>query len=554
MKHINLITRRGFLDRSSKVGLGVFLSTLVDIPLVVKRALAEGSIGINGKKLLFIFLRGANDSLNSIIPMKDDAYVDSRLTVGGNANPNFGRSTNRPDIVIPPDSLTDYALPGGCDFPVSGTGPTFGYAKGIRLGNGFAALNPSLKFLAPVYNAGDLGLIHRVGYPKQSQSHFDSQNYWETGNPNNNLSRDGIFYRTIIESGLANTRPLTGVSIQSSLPLLLRGSAAALTNLSDVTRYDLLGVPTGTSTAGTNGNLKADAAIRKANGYAFPEKLNRELLSLQYQNLMNTLPLFEGIKTEMGVNYTDDENTDGDFPYSLFPASNDSNGGYLRSSSPRTTDPAKYVVDTVAYSYFTSLKAAAFVLNRTDAMIAGTQLDGFDTHMQQGGVTGNHSDLQRRIGWSMYSLWKYFRANHDKVTWDNLIVVTLSEFGRTTVQNSDMGTDHAEAGAMILAGGGIKGYGSGSPNGTGVYNCGPNDSIPWITGPTGSMFGKSSRYLKRCTDYRSVLGEVIRKHLGATSGQLGRIIPGYVAAGENLSAGPTSLIDNTPITGELGIL
>ena len=48
------MTRRGFLDRSFKVGLGVALSTLVDIPFVMKRALAEGSIGLNGKKLLFM--------------------------------------------------------------------------------------------------------------------------------------------------------------------------------------------------------------------------------------------------------------------------------------------------------------------------------------------------------------------------------------------------------------------------------------------------------------------------------------------------------------------
>src|SRR4249920_1235104 len=76
MQHINIITRRAFLDRSFKVGLGVALSTLVDIPLVVKRALAEGNIGLNGKKLLFIFLRGANDGLNSVIPVGDPAYYD----------------------------------------------------------------------------------------------------------------------------------------------------------------------------------------------------------------------------------------------------------------------------------------------------------------------------------------------------------------------------------------------------------------------------------------------------------------------------------------------
>ena len=60
---INLLSRRSFVDRSLKVGLGVALSTLVDIPFVMKRALAEGTMGLNGKKLLFIFLRGANDGL-----------------------------------------------------------------------------------------------------------------------------------------------------------------------------------------------------------------------------------------------------------------------------------------------------------------------------------------------------------------------------------------------------------------------------------------------------------------------------------------------------------
>src|SRR5437660_303824 len=261
MQHFNIITRRGFLDRSFKVGLSVALSTLVDIPLVVKRALAEGTIGVPGadnktKKLLFIFLRGANDSLNSVIPIQDGAYA-----------------TSRPNLRILPDPLTDYSAIGSCDFPISSapTDPTFGYANAIRLGNGFAALHPSLKFLAPVYNAGDLALIHRVGYPQQSRSHFDSQNYWENGTPNNNLTTDGIFYRTMLESGLATTNSLTGVSIQSALPLILRGSGAAMTNLSDPTRYNLLGIPNNTA-----GNNEADNFLNTANGYPFPDKLNRD--------------------------------------------------------------------------------------------------------------------------------------------------------------------------------------------------------------------------------------------------------------------------------------
>src|SRR5881396_1021749 len=417
MQHFNIITRRGFLDRSFKIGLGVALSTLVDIPLVVKRALAEGTIGKNGKKLLFIFLRGANDSLNSVIPIQDSAYA-----------------TSRPTLKIAPDPLTDYSAIGSCDFPISTApaDPTFGYANAIRLGNGFAALHPSLKFLAPVYNAGDLALVHRVGYPKQSRSHFDSQNYWETGNPNNNLVKDGILYRTMLESGIANSNPLTGVSVQSSLPLMLRGSSAAMTNLTDPTRYNLLGIPNTTA-----GNSKADVAIQAANGFPFADKKNRELLNLQYKNLSDTLSIFASLNfSDAGNTFVDDVNTDNDAPYYLFPTSNAKNGGYAFHAN----NAQKYVVDTGAYGFFTNLKAAALILNKTAAIVAGTEVGGFDTHSTQGTLTGAHPNLQRRIAWAIYALRKYFTNYGDKATWDNLVVVTLSEFGRTTVENADRGT------------------------------------------------------------------------------------------------------------------
>src|SRR5205823_14587569 len=109
MQNFDILTRRAFLDRSFKVGLGVALSTLLDIPLVIKRALAEGSIGLPGpdgkkKKVLFIFLRGANDALNSVIPIQDNAYA-----------------TSRPSLAIPPDAATDYTVSGPCDFPINAT-------------------------------------------------------------------------------------------------------------------------------------------------------------------------------------------------------------------------------------------------------------------------------------------------------------------------------------------------------------------------------------------------------------------------------------------------
>jgi uncharacterized protein (DUF1501 family) len=535
MPSLNLITRRGFLDRSLKLSLATALATLGDVPGVVKRALAEGTIGKNGKKVLFIFLRGANDGLNSVVPILDDGYA-----------------AVRPEIAIRPDPATDYRRTGPCDVPVSASpnDPTYSYNMAIRLGNGFAGLHPSLKFLAPLYNDGELALIHRVGYPKQSRSHFDSQNYWENGSPNSGAIKDGILYRTMVESGLANLAPLTGVSVQSSLPLILRGSKAAMTNLSDPTRYGLLGLPNTEA-----GQAKAENFMRQANAVPFATKHQRELLELQYRNLSDTLSIFSSLDfSETGNTFVDDGKTDGDTaPYRLFPTSNATNGGYaLHNNSAQ-----KYVVPTGAYGFFERLKAAALILNKTDAIVAGTEFGGFDTHSNQGGATGSHANLQRQIGWALYALRKYFSGYADRCQWKDLVVVTLSEFGRTSKENSDNGTDHAEAGVMFVAGGGIKGYNRGSASG--VFGCSPNDAyngqvLPWKTGDTGSMFGVSGRYLQRAVDYRSILGEIIRDHLGATQPQLDRIIPGYASAGEALKTGGISTKDGTKIFGELGLV
>ena len=81
-RHINVLSRRQFLDRSAKIGMAAALASLTDIPFAMKRALAAGGIGTNGKKVLFIWLRGANDALNSVIPILDPQYATSRPTIG----------------------------------------------------------------------------------------------------------------------------------------------------------------------------------------------------------------------------------------------------------------------------------------------------------------------------------------------------------------------------------------------------------------------------------------------------------------------------------------
>jgi uncharacterized protein (DUF1501 family) len=531
-----ILTRRSFLARTSAVGLGTALATITDIPFVMKRALAEGTIGRPGpngrvKKLLFIFLRGANDGINALIPYGDTAY----------------NTTHRPTLYLRPDPGASWSASSLAYFPQSGSAVGT-YARpdgtplgGLSVGNRFAGLHPSLKFLAPVYNAGDLALLHRVGYPNQSRSHFDSQNYWETGAPRDELIKDGILYRAMVESGLAASNALTGVSIQSSLPLLLRGSGAAMTNLSDTSRYDLLGVPNSAA-----GNVKADAFLHSALASEMPVRKSRDLLRLQYGNMSKTLQVFASIN--FNQEFTDNEATDGDLPYNLFPTSNATNGGY----AARGNKTAKMVVPTNSYDFFRSLRAAALVLNKTDAIVAGTQIDGWDTHSAQGAATGSHANLLRRVGWAIYGLRKYFLQNRDKCSWDDLVVVTLSEFGRTTVENDDAGTDHAEASLMLVAGGNIKGATASRPS---VFGCSPSDPVPWQVGTRGSMFQTANkRYLGRAIDYRSVLGKVIRDHLGATPTQLQRIIPGYGVPSEALRSGGIQTFDGTRIIGEPDIL
>ncbi|MFQ5655729.1 MAG: DUF1501 domain-containing protein, partial [Planctomycetota bacterium] len=107
----------------------------------------------------------------------------------------------------------------------------------------------------------------------------------------------------------------------------------------------------------------------------------------------------------------------------------------------------------------------------------------------------------------MRSIWLDTELN----IWPDTLVVTLSEFGRTSMENGSFGTDHAEASCMFAAGGQVIG---------GVYNC---DAVSW---PQGSMFLVNNRYLSHLTDFRTVLAEVIDRFFNAST-NLDAIIPGW---------------------------
>lgn len=511
----NLITRRYFMNTGFRATMAAAFASLTNVPGFIQRAIAEGTIGTQGKKVLFIFLRGGNDGINNIIPIEDPGYLAARAVLGLRKDPD--------PLVMP-----RYSTAGGmCDV----VGPNYPYA--IPLGNGFAALHPALNELATVYNAGELALIHRVAYPRQSRSHFDSEKYWENGSPYNNGLKEGIFYRAMIESGLTSQRALMAVSVQSNMPLIIRGEYP-MTNLGDPLRYDLLGV--NYTSASNRDRVKQINANEAAALRPFPDKDNRTLVYGLGKQFHETLDVFQQI-------------------------------GFANNNFFDPNNPSVPLFN-VSDSYYKNLKAAAQILANTDAIVAGTQFGGFDTHTAQGAGTGGHANLLRRIGHTMYALKHFFSNpaynNQGRNIWEDIVVVTLSEFGRTTIENESLGTDHAEASVMYVGGGAVNGgvYAcDANPNSTlGTSNWTPADP-GWVPVPgaqpvtAGSMCHASGRYLKRTVDYRSVLGEIIRDHLGATQAQLNRIIPAYANESvEHLLSGVSISGSTTPLIGELGIV
>jgi uncharacterized protein (DUF1501 family) len=530
----NIITRRSFLKASFQATAALGLASLTNIPPFLKRALAEGNIGTSGKKLLFIFLRGGNDGVNNVIPIEDPSYAANRAAIGFPKDPGvisgyYSQVTG----------AADSGLPANYPYP-------------IRLGNGFAALHPAMADLVPLFNTRNLALIHRVAYRSQSRSHFDSERYWEKAadgvSANNKLINDGLWYRTIVESQWNLNHALSAVSIQSNMPQSLRG-VQPMTNLSSIGRYNILGVynPTGSTNAD---RAKILNAIDAANLRAHPPKDNRELVHSLGLAFRDTLDTFQ----DPAFNTNEFYDTDG--TTHLFPINAGSDQRGLGSG---------------AYGFMQSIKSCAQILANTDALITGTEIGSFDTHTAQ--VTsgsphlGGHANLLRRVAWAYYALWKFFSnsayntggkpGGQGKNLWNDLVIVTMSEFGRTSKENASMGTDHAEASVMYVGGGGVTG---------GVYGCDPNPvSNPNISGiknwdpgtgaKDGSLFAANSDvgYLRRLIDYRSVVGEIIRDHLGATQAQLNRIIPGYAnESTEHLRLG--GMVATTPVFGELGIV
>jgi len=446
-------SRRSFLKGCGVTLSGFGIASLFPTPFI-QQALASMT-ATGDKRLLFIFLRGGNDGLNTIIPHGDPDYSPAR----------------RPTLYVP-------------------------YAQPYDL-NGFASLHPSLSSLREPFDAGELAVVHRVGYANNSRSHFDGQRIWENGDPTQAQLFEGWLYRYIHDNALSAGVTLPVLSIQATPPLLLRGSERFV-NVADPDNFSYII---------TDPKLtKFKSRWRGVYSGLTGLETYRPILSQTGVKLVDTLDEYASWNQ---ANWNPlDPNTG--FP--LFPVSDATNQAGFSPAS---------------FDFFRSVKVCALSLlestgsSANGTRVAGTQLTGFDTHSGQGQLSGVQAELFSWLSYAMKSLRIVLSGaatdprGYPSI-WTNTVVVTLSEFGRTTIENGSGGTDHAAASCLFVAGGSVNG---------GVYNC---DASTW---PSGVMFGANGRYLLERTDYRSIFWEILRDHMGASPAQADAVFPGYTAGG-----------------------
>src|SRR5271156_4299116 len=198
-----MTSRRIFLKSSAMAMVGIGST-----PAWLSRALYAADAPSPRKKVLVaIFQRGAVDGLNVVVPHGEQRYYDLRPTIA----------------VARPDGTADSAI----DL------------------DGFFGLHPSLKPLKPIYDSGHLAIVHAAGSPDPTRSHFDAQDFMESGTPGRKATTDGWLNRALPpEAGRVS--PARAVCMGAELPRSLRGhnNAVAINNLNDFQVRDARGSST----------------------------------------------------------------------------------------------------------------------------------------------------------------------------------------------------------------------------------------------------------------------------------------------------------------------
>ena len=408
------VSRRIFLKSG-----GVAIMGMSTIPAFLQRAVAATPMP-NKKKLIVLFQRGAADGLNMVVPFGEQNYYRMR-----------------PTIAIPPPSRT-------------------GEGAAVDL-DGFFGLHPSLAPLGPLFHNGQLAIVHAAGSPDSTRSHFDAQDFMESGTPGVKSTGDGWLNRAMGRAvGRAvdgasepDASPFRAVAMGPNLPLILRGSAPAVA-LSDVQQFRVLS----------------------------QSKMAEGGFEALYARSVDSVLRGTGNETFEAIDM-------------------------LRKANPARFQPengANYPGSRVGQT----LRQVAQLIKADIGMeVSFVDTTGWDNHVNEGGAQGQLANLLREMGQSVAAL---HRDLGDRM--EDVVIVSMSEFGRTAQENGNRGTDHGHANCMFVLGGPVKGgkvYGR------------------WPGLAPGQL--NEGRDLALTTDFRSVLGEILSTHLGSTD--LRAVFPGF---------------------------
>jgi uncharacterized protein (DUF1501 family) len=373
-----------------------------------------------GKTLICLFQRGAADALNIVVPHGDRSYY-----------------ALRPSIAIPRPS---------------GLARTISRDAAIDL-DGFFGLHPSLAPFKPLYDRGLLAPVHAVGSPSATRSHFDAQDYMETGTPDIKGTQDGWLNRYLAVQGTCDeckATPFRAVALTQQTPRIMEGESEviAMNSLNEFT-------------------------VRASGTQA-------ERLEALYRT--GSADLVHGTGSEM------------------FEAVK-----MLKAANPQKYAPRNGAEYPRSQFGQRLLQIAQLIKSDVGLEIAFADVGGWDTHVNQGAATGQ---LAARLDDFARSIAALVTDLGDSM--DDVLILTMSEFGRMARENGNRGTDHGHAGALFVIGGDVKG---GKVHGK------------WPGLANEQLY--EGRDLALTTDFRSVFSEVTARHLGAT--KLEKIFPGFTA-------------------------
>jgi uncharacterized protein (DUF1501 family) len=408
-------SRRYFLKQG-----GVAMVGLSAMPAFLQRAVAATPMP-NKKQLVVLFQRGAADGLNIVVPF---------------AEPNYYRL--RPTIAIPQ--------------PRSGRSGT---DAAIDL-DGFFGLHPSLAPLEPLFHENQLAIVHAAGSPDPTRSHFDAQDFMESGTPGVKATEDGWLNRAMETMPEENSSPFRAVAMGPNLPRMLHGSASAIA-LPDLKQFRVM-PQTAEMGSVVEGGFEA-----------------------MYAQTVDHALHGTGTETFEAIDML------------------------------RKVDPAKYSPENGAQYPSSRLGQSLQQIGQLLKSNIGVEVlfvdcGGWDNHVNEGGVQGQLSNLLKDLGAGLAALHQDMGERMQ-----DIVVVTMSEFGRTAKENGNRGTDHGHANCMFVMGGDVKGGR--------VYGRWPGLADHQLN---------EGRDLALTTDFRAVVSEILAKHIGVTD--LKNVFPGFDTA------------------------